>query len=77
MKYSKLKTLLLNIDQDTSEDDILINLNDEVALRLRSNYGAEYSNNTCNNNNKCSGNDSCKGNAGCTNNSVCNPTCTP
>jgi hypothetical protein len=73
MKYSKLKTLLLNVDGSTSEEDILVNLNEEVALKLRG--GVVSSNGTCTSNTGCTNNDTCQGQNGCSGNGVCNKGC--
>ena len=74
MKYSKLKTLLLTVDENTSGEDILVNLNEEVALKLRG--GVIFNTNgTCTSNSGCTNNSTCQGQNGCSGNGVCNNGC--
>jgi hypothetical protein len=73
MENNKLSQLLEKLDSSTeiniNDDDMIVNLNDALAMKIQANYAAANtgcSNNTgCTNNNVCSGNNGCNGNSRC------------
>jgi len=73
MKKSKLSSLLSKLEEASppANEDVVVNLNDEMAKRIVTHYTGG-SNGTCSNNTRCSGNESCSNNGVCSGNNKCN-----
>jgi hypothetical protein len=77
MKNSRLRALLQGLDKKALLTDCFENLNETVAVNLRSKSGGVNGNGTCpqGSNTGCYDNESCSGNNGCHGNSVCDASC--